>query len=153
MEYRYHPVIEGLKCNEDGSEIMYKDKKLVAKSYPRKDTDGTQQLVHLFTKNISVVRLVCECWNGMSDNMDFIPRRIDESKGNHYSNLFWSKRGQELNPKFKKPLKLSKPRYFEIKAEIKRSGMKVMEFLKQSKETSATSYYNAKKEYEKKAVR
>lgn len=153
MDFRYHPVIEGLKCNEDGSIIILNGKELVQKKYNRKDTKGAQHLVHFFTKNHSVIRLICECWIGMSENYDYIPRRVDESKGNHYSNLFWSKRGQELNPNFRKPLKLSKEKYFQIKAQIAESGMKVMDFLKVSKETSSVSYYNAKREYEKKPNR
>lgn len=98
MEFRYHPILEDLKINEDGSEIIYRGEKLnIVKMTrtARKKTD--HQSVHFGGRTYSVSRLVCEAWNGLAENIDMYAIRLDNNKGFHYSNLFWAKRG--FNPK------------------------------------------------------
>lgn len=68
MAYRYHPEIEGLKVNEDGSEVIYCGESLSInqlKSTTRKDP---MKYVYFNSKTCSVAKLVCESWHGMADN-------------------------------------------------------------------------------------
>ncbi|WP_264521172.1 hypothetical protein [Flavobacterium sp. N1994] len=152
MEFRYHPILEGLKVNEDGTEIIYLGKKLEPKIYEREGKSIPMQVVNIKYKNITVMRLVNECWNSVSENLDYITKRIDPEKGNHYSNLCWSKQGVGLShnnsPNFGAKPKFSEQEFKNLKAEIK-PGETITVFLKRKK-VSTKAYYTAKKKYEKK---
>ena len=151
MEFRHHPVLEGLKVNEDGTEIIYLGKKLEPKSYERKSKSIDMLVVNIRYKVITVMRLVNECWNGECENLDYITKKIDYEKSNHYSNLCWSKKGVGLShnnnsPKFGTKPKFSESEYLELKKEIY-PGEKITEFLKRKK-VSTKAFYTAKKRYE-----
>ena len=148
-QFRYHPVVEGLKVNEDGTSIIYKGEEVISKTYDRKNNSIPIQMVTVASKSVTVMRLVCECWHGMSDNLGFVVKKVDPEKGNHYANLCWSKQGTgfshnspgiNINPKF------SEDQYKELLAE-KDPNETLKAFLKR-KEVSNKAYYTAKRRYE-----
>ena len=91
MESRYHPVIEGMRVNEDGTEIFIDNNPLRIKT----ESAGSRY-VHIGDKRVTVIRLICECWHGMPE-FGKAARRVDERSGDHYSNLYWGSRGMTLN--------------------------------------------------------
>lgn len=93
MESRYHPIIEDLKVNEDGTEIILGKETLRIKTYGHKHTRKEMQMVHINSKLVSVQKIVCEAWHGIAPTGENAARRVDELGGNHYSNLYWGKRG------------------------------------------------------------
>lgn len=100
MESRYHPIIEGLKINEDGSEIIYLGEKLEPSKMNRTARNSDTILVYFGRKTCSVARLVCEAWHGMAPNIDYNATRIKNEDGFHYKNLYWAKKG--VNPNYDK---------------------------------------------------
>lgn len=100
MEFRYHPIIEDLKINEDGSEIIYKGERLEPAKMNRTARNSDTVLVYFnrFTK--SVARLVCEAWHGLAPDIDHNATRVENDKGFHYKNLYWAKKG--VNPNYDK---------------------------------------------------
>lgn len=105
-EYRYHPEIEGLKVNEDGSDILLNEQpvELIVR------IDKFKYITYK-SKVISLSRLILECWVGMAPEPKLIAKHKDLDQSNfHYSNLEWSLRGG--NPMF--PTKLTKKQEQEI---------------------------------------
>lgn len=96
MIYKYHPEIEGLKTNEDGSEVVYNGEVLRQIPINRKSRATDVMLVCFKSKKFSVAKLVCECWNGMAENPRWVATRLEKSKGFHYTNLCFKPRG--FNP-------------------------------------------------------
>ncbi|MDI5894362.1 hypothetical protein [Flavobacterium algoritolerans] len=97
MEYRYHPIIESLKISEDGSEILMNGSPVTISSDHPEHMRNPRKLVRFGKKNVNVIRLVCEAWHGISPTGEHAARRVDEEKGDHYSNLFWGKKGMTLS--------------------------------------------------------
>jgi hypothetical protein len=92
MEYRYHPEIEGLKVNEDGSEIFLNEQPVYLKERIRKK----HPFKYFYYKDhqIGLAKLVLECWKGMSPEPNFTAKHTDGDYGNyHYENLTWGKSG------------------------------------------------------------
>jgi hypothetical protein len=87
MEFRNHPIIEGLQVNEDGTEIIFHGERLVPFENDKSRKNPTLK-VNFHSKGHSVTRLVCECWNGLSHHVDQRVSKIDQFS-NHYSNLEW----------------------------------------------------------------
>lgn len=100
MEFRYHPILEGLQINEDGSEIIYLGEKLKPMGMNRSIRPTATIIVNFSGRTLSVARLVCEAWNGLAPNLDYNATRIDDEKGFHYKNLYWAKKG--VNPNYEK---------------------------------------------------
>lgn len=141
-EFRYHPIIEGLKVNEDGTEI-YLNNELI-KQY--QCSNGKMTVVN--NKTLTTMRLVCEAWHGMSENKEYVVKKVDEAKGQHYSNLQWSKRGQGISHKssknFCRPAKWTKKEFLEVKAQ-RMQGENILDFFKRCKINLKTYYiYNRK---------
>lgn len=88
--YRYHPEIEGLKVNEDGTEVWFNGKSLQVGTASRKERDTDLQYVYFSNRTHSIAKLVCECWNGMADNPRWCATRKVKDKGFHYTNLFFA---------------------------------------------------------------
>ena len=97
MESRYHPILEGLKVNEDGSVIFYGNEKLRTYKMNRTARNSDTLLVSFNGSTYSVARLVCECWHGLAESLEFNATRIINEKGFHYKNLFWAKKGVNAN--------------------------------------------------------
>jgi hypothetical protein len=98
MNYRHHPIIEGLKINEDGTAIIYLGQKLEPKKMNRTARNSDTILVSFNNSTHSVARLVCEAWHGMAPNKDYNATRVKNENGFHYSNLYWEKKG--VNPNY-----------------------------------------------------
>jgi hypothetical protein len=97
MQFRYHPIIEGLKVNEDGSELYLNGEKLKIYLHHLPHGRGSRKLVKIRKKTINTIKLVLEAWQGPSPTGEHAARRIDETKGDHYSNLHWGKKGASLS--------------------------------------------------------
>jgi hypothetical protein len=97
MEYRYHPIIENLKVSEDGSEILRNGQPVIIASDHPVHMRNPRKIVRFGKKNVTVIRLVCEAWHGISPTGEHAARRVDEAAGDHYSNLYWGKKGMTLS--------------------------------------------------------
>ena len=145
-KFRYHPIVEGLKVNEDGSVIMINDREV--RQYPIKGTES--RIVKIKNKTVSVAKLICETWNGFADSPEYVASKIDENGTMHYTNLEWRKRGQgtshsrsnNFNRKFKFPTRKSLTEFIDSKP----SSLNMKEFLKVNK-ISESAFYGAKKRF------
>lgn len=144
-EFRYHPVVEGLRVNEDGTEIWLGNRELSIKESYIEVNKRVRRAVNFGSKHVTVSRLVCECWHGMAENGDFSATMIDETKGQHYTNLYWAKRGMLINPIRRR--KVSEVDYLEIQDRLKTE--KLIDIIKDYPFTKAT-YCNFKRNYGKK---
>ena len=90
MAYRYHPEIEGLKVNEDGSEVLYNGEPLDVGKLKRKERESDMLYVYFKNRTYSVAKFVCECWHGMAENPRWCATRREKAKGFHYTNLFFA---------------------------------------------------------------
>lgn len=97
MQYRFHPIIEGLKVNEDGSEILLNGEPMKINVQKIEHMRSERKVVSLNRKVVNTIRLVCEAWHGISPTGEHAARRIDEARGDHYGNLFWGKKGMTLS--------------------------------------------------------
>ena len=88
MEFRYHPIIEGLKVNENGTEVYYNGN-LLAQFVTDKSRQTPTYKVNFQNKAHSVSRLVCEAWNGLRQHSGQRVSKINDLSDNHYSNLEW----------------------------------------------------------------
>ena len=142
-EFRYHPLVEGLKVNEDGTEVLLNNTPLKISNY----SNGV--FVTINKKQVTTMRLVCECWHGLAENGDFVVKKIDESKSAHYSNLTWSKRGQGLSHEFANNFcgknRLTKEEFLE-KNKGRKDGEPIVDFIKRIGMTT-TNYYKYLKLY------
>lgn len=148
-EFRYHPIIENLKINEDGSVILLNGHEL--KQYK---TKSSSKLVIIKSSNVSVFKLICEAWHGRPDTPEYIAVKIDPNKGSHYTNLKWAKRGQGYSVKKSKnwqnkPLFPTAKDFFKFD-QARPKDMTITEYLKQN-EVSEFAYYKARKRYAKKS--
>ncbi len=145
MEFRWHPILENLRCNEDGTEIYLKGRKMQIK---QASTGGKH--IHIYDRRITVLRIVCECWHGMPDTLDQAARRIDETAGDHYTNLHWGKQGLTQNTAkhrdYSKDLKITEAEYNEIE-QFRASGEIQKELKKRGH--SLKAWQNAMKKYGK----
>ncbi len=97
MEFRYHPIVEGLKINEDGSIILYNGKEL--KQVIIKTGVSTKG-VRFKSKTHSISKLICEAWHGLRENSEHCAIRIDGNfNNNHYTNLKWGMKGRNSTSK------------------------------------------------------
>lgn len=88
MEYRYHPIIEGLKINEDGTQVYYNGNLLTTFANDKSRATPTLK-VNFNNKAHSVSKLVCESWNGLRKHSGQRVSKINQISNNHYSNLEW----------------------------------------------------------------
>lgn len=105
MEFRNHPIIEGLRINEDGTEIFYND--VLLRAFKNDETRANPTLkVNFMTKAHSVTKLVCEAWNGLSEHSAQRASKINLTAGNHYSNLEWKEGASNGVGNFKQKIKV-----------------------------------------------
>lgn len=127
MAYRYHPEIEGLKVNEDGSIVLYLGESLDVREAQRSSRETDLRYVYFKGSMYSIAKLVCECWNGMSDNPRWCATRKIKAKGFHYTNLFFAPCGTNPEAKSRKRGKNCKIKETDlpaIKRRIKKGGPK-----------------------------
>lgn len=148
MQYKYHPIVAGLKVNEDGTSIIYNGREL--KQTPI--NDGSSYIMRLKGSNISRLKLVCECWNGPADNPEYIAAKIDIQKGSHYTNLEWRKRGQGKSHNraetFRKKYRFNSLKEVEEFMNAKPEEMSIAKYCETNK-ISETALRNALKRYGK----
>ncbi|WP_298307179.1 hypothetical protein [Flavobacterium sp.] len=153
MEFRHHPIIEGLKISEDGTSIKFNNEDCTIKSYQYKHTRNPTLIVHINRKPITVIKLVCEAWHGVSPSGEHAARRIDETKGNHYSNLHWGKKGMTVSSAkgvVKPTAKMSPDVYQSI---MKRSTKESIRSILKELNISENRFYQYRKKHVKKEVR
>lgn len=92
-EFRYHPLIEGLKVNADGTIITLNDEPLKIYIQSHGVTKKGRKVVALNGRTLTTTRLTLEAWQGVKPNGEMAARRIKEDGGDHYSNLCWGKKG------------------------------------------------------------
>lgn len=97
MEFRYHPIIENLKINEDGTEIQLNGENMDIKVQKIIHTKKVRRIVNINRKAVNTIRLVCEAWHCIAPTGEHAARRIDEKLGDHYSNLCWGKKGMTIS--------------------------------------------------------
>jgi hypothetical protein len=88
MEFRYHPIIEELKINEDGSQIYFKDE-LLRITINDKTRKNPTLKVSFNSRKYSVAKLVCETWNGLREHTGLFASKIEGLSNYHYTNLEW----------------------------------------------------------------
>lgn len=150
MEYRYHPLLEGLKVNEDGSEILQNGTSMLIRSVKLPHTRNKTLQVSFGKKTVNVIRLVCETWHGISPAGDYAARRVDEEKGDHYSNLYWGKKGMTISSAkgvIQPTAKMSIEVYNEV-LELNREGKSIKAILKE-KDISENRFYQFQKKHVK----
>lgn len=106
MEYRNHPIIKGLRINENGSEI-YKDGVLLRTFENDKKRKNPTLKVNFNGVAHSVTKLVCEAWNGLREHIGQRASKINELGDNHYSNLEWKEGASNGVGIFKQKIKNS----------------------------------------------
>ncbi|MBA4317963.1 MAG: hypothetical protein C0412_06135 [Flavobacterium sp.] len=97
LEFRYHPIIESLKVSEDGAIILNNGQPVIIASDHPLHMRNPRKIVRFGKKNVTVIRLVCEAWHGIAPTGEHAARRVDEAAGDHYSNLYWGKKGMTLS--------------------------------------------------------
>ena len=113
-EYRYHPEIEGLKTNEDGSDIFLNE--IAVEIKVRKSGNHPFRYFYYKGNQIGLARLIMECWNGMPPTPKLSAKHIDGNYNNyHYTNLQWGANGGNA----KNPPKLNPEQKAEVLTKIK----------------------------------
>jgi DNA-binding CsgD family transcriptional regulator len=139
-EFRYHPEIEGLKVNENGSEILLNDQKIEIKV--RKNGKNPFRFIYFKGNQIGLARLILECWGGMPPEPKLTAKHKNGDHANyHYQNLHWS--GNGGNSKF--PSKLTPKNKREILQKIE-DGKGDSEIAKEYGVTRNTIFNLRKKE-------
>lgn len=91
-QYRYHPEIEGLKVNEDGSEVLLNETAVAIKVM--KSGNHSHRYVYLKGSKIAIAKLVLECWKEMPPVPKLTAKFKDGDYTNyHYQNLEWANVG------------------------------------------------------------
>ncbi|WP_348814104.1 hypothetical protein [Flavobacterium maritimum] len=106
MEFRNHPIIEGLKVNEDGSEIYYNDVLLRITEDDKTRKNPTLRVV-FNGRYHSVAKLVCEAWNGLREHTGLFASKINSLTNYHYTNLEWKESPNTGVQKFNQKLSAS----------------------------------------------
>lgn len=150
MQHRYHPIIEGLKVNEDGSEILMNGQPVIIASDHPLHMRNPRKIVRFGKKNVTVIRLVCEAWHGISPTGEHAARRVDESAGDHYSNLYWGKKGHTISSAkgvVQPTLKMTPEVYANV---MKRSENETIRDVLKELDISENRFYQYRKKHVKK---
>ncbi len=107
--YRYHPEIDGLKVNEDGSVIYRNEEEVTLKE--RNNGSHISKYFYFKGKQIGLAKLVLECWKGLAPEPSQRAIHINNDQTDyHHENLKWGPKAG--NTKF--PPKLTKEQKVEI---------------------------------------
>lgn len=141
-EFRYHPEIEGLKVNENGSEILLNE--IVIEIKVRKSGKNPFRFFYYKGIQIGLARLVLECWSGMPPVPKLSAKHIDGDYTNyHYENLQWGTNGGNA----KNPPKLNPEQKTEILEKIA-NGKGDSEIAKEY-DVTRNAIFNIRKKLEK----
>jgi hypothetical protein len=149
-QFRYHPILENLKINEDGSEILFNGQPMNIINQKLPHARNERKVIYLGKKGVNTIRLVCEAWHGISPTGEHAARRVDESKGDHYSNLFWGKKGMTLSSAkgvVQPTLKMTQEVYANI---MKRSKTETIRAILKELDISENRFYQYRKKDVKK---
>lgn len=91
--YKQHPLIEGLKVNQDGSKIYYKGDLVKGLVYKLKDRGVPTLRMNFDNKSFCVAKLVCEAWHGPRPTTEYCVQRKYSYDHLHHTNLYWGKIG------------------------------------------------------------
>jgi hypothetical protein len=150
MEYRYHPIIENLKVSEDGSIILKNGQPAVIIIDKLPHARTTRKLVGFGLKKVTVTRLVCEAWHGIAPTGEHAARKVDQSAGDHYSNLYWGKKGNTISSAKGVP-KPTRKMTAEVYANIvKRSKTETVRAILKELDISENRFYQYRKKHVKK---
>lgn len=120
MKFSTHPLLKDLKVNEDGSQIYWRGNLLDIKSYKPNRNNYAQMIVNFNSQTHTVIKVVCEAWNGMRETPNQAVKRKDfNPNNNHYTNLYWGDRGGTRTKKTKR-VKTSKIKESDIAEIIER---------------------------------
>lgn len=150
MEYRYHPILENLKVSEDGSSILINgiEMSIVTQKLPH--TRNPRKVVYFHKKGVNTIRLVLEAWHSLAPTGEHAARRVDEQKGDHYSNLFWGKKGHTISSAkgvIKPTAKMNPKVYAKI---MKRSKKESVRAILKDLNISENRFYQYRKKHVKK---
>ena len=147
MKTTKHPLLD-LEINEDGTVIIYQGKELPILSYKTPRDNYTWKRVNFMGRTHTVGKLVCEAWNGMRESLDQqLCRKDFNPENDHYTNLYWSKRGTLHTARRKRDAK-SKIKNTEIPEVIKRiEGGETLNNIAKSYNTSDMSIHRIKKRF------
>lgn len=130
-DFRYHPIIESLKINEDGTVILLNGQAINIYSQDHGKTKKGRKVVTINQKTVTVTRLTLEAWQGVKPSGEMTARRVDENGGDHYSNLYWGKTGstasnQKDNPSHDARRKLTRETFDDINARCAKETKKAL---------------------------
>lgn len=127
MEFRFHPIVEGLKVNEDGTEILLNGTPMTISTDKIKHMRKSRRLIRIGKKNVTVIRIVCEAWHGIAPTGEHAARRVDEAAGDNYKNLYWGKKGMTISAAkgvVQPTLKMTPEVYAEIMKKSKKTSIR-----------------------------
>ncbi|MCK8143167.1 hypothetical protein MW871_14855 [Flavobacterium sp. I-SCBP12n] len=145
-DFRYHPIIEDLKINEDGTVILLKGQSINIYEHAHGKTKKGRKVVTINQKTLTTTRLTLEAWQGVKPSGEMTARRVDENGGDHYSNLYWGKTGstasnQKDNPSHDARRKLTREIYEDINA---RCAKETKKSLFKEYGIDSSTYYQSK---------
>ncbi len=147
LEFRYHPHLENVKVNEDGSIILKNGVPANIVVDQLKHMRNPRKLVYFNLKGVNTIRLVCEAWHGVAPTGEYAARRIDEAAGDHYSNLYWGKKGHTLNSAkgvVQPTLKMTPEVYVNV---MKRSEKETIRDILKELDISENRFYQYRKKH------
>lgn len=150
LEFRYHPIIKNLKVSEDGSQILRDGQPVIIASDHPLHMRNPRKIVRFGKKNVTVIRLVCEAWHGLSPTGEHAARRVDETTGDHYSNLYWGKKGHTISSAkgvVQPTLKMTPEVYANV---MKRSEKETIRDILKELDISENRFYQYRKKHVKK---
>ncbi|WP_432221287.1 hypothetical protein ACRASX_11215 [Flavobacterium sp. TMP13] len=145
-EFRYHPIIEDLKINEDGTVILLRSQSINIYQHAHAKTKKGRRVVTINQKTVTVTRLTLEAWQGVKPTGEMTARRVLEDGGDHYSNLCWGKTGstssnQKDNPAIAAKRIMTKEVFDDIRSRYPKETIKS---LCQEYGVSQSGYYKSK---------
>lgn len=141
MDFRYHPIIEGLRINEDGTQIYFND--VLLRSFCNdKMRENPTLKVNFINKAHSVTKLVCEAWNGLREHSAQRVSKINHLSNNHYSNLEWKEGASNGVGVFKQKIR---PEDLDDIIELLKSNKSKIEIASMYNVHNATIYRISKK--------
>jgi len=145
---KQHPILSELKVNEDGTNIVWKGQSLDVKNYKIDRNNYPQKFVNFNGQTHTILKLICEAWNGERPEIGMIVKRRDFNPDNyHYTNLYWAHRGG-MRTKLTKRIKNSKISENDIEVIIERiNAGESLRAIAKTYNTSDMSIYRIKRRY------
>lgn len=145
---KQHPILPELKVNEDGTNIVWKGQSLDVKNYKIDRNNYPQKFVNFNGQTHTILKLICEAWNGERPEIGMVVKRRDFNPDNyHYTNLYWANRGG-TRTKLTKRIKNSKISENDIEVIIERiNAGESLRAIAKTYNTTDMSIYRIKRHY------